>query len=638
MPVPRMEPGTSLRPSGLVALPVDLAGLTELRVHGVGGTTPMTLLADLAPQQVAGDAVAGFYRTSDATGRHIEAYSWGGLTSRSATRVLWLLLLPFLLANLAGWMASPRPAGEEPPVSAVTRWCVRLTALATTVNVLVLACMTAMDVLAYQCGGQPTCAGRRWWLAPLTWEPLVGHPARLAALGAAVPLLVIVVFAGLSTASRRRYERVRPPWAGAAAPPRPQASAAALPGGLEHPDFWSGAVAHARLSRLHLTAALAVVTLVLTHCARTTAQAAGGTTWSWLWVVLLTTGAVLLVVVVVLLAAEAERGRLTTWLLAVAAAAFCAAAAYAWLQPPGPLPTGHLPGMRSSTNVAFAAILLALVPLLVVTARAQWLAAGVTPVAARFRWGAPFVLTALAVVMVNIVLLSILVVTAFALGDLRWCTEGCAVAVATTGTTPVVYVFSIVQVAVTWLTLAPLAALGAFLLVELVRWRRAGHDPAAVEAVQEEYRAQEAAEPLPPPPRRAWWLSALSGFAPASAWTRSVARSRWLATMTTDVSWLLTGLVVVAVVVVIVYQVSIWLLGIPVPAGATTLGVVVAAAVPVAIVVLMRSAWRRLDQRRLVGIIWDVGTFWPRSYHPFAPPSYTERAVPRAAAPGVVAA
>lgn len=31
--------------------------------------------------------------------------------------------------------------------------------------------------------------------------------------------------------------------------------------------------------------------------------------------------------------------------------------------------------------------------------------------------------------------------------------------------------------------------------------------------------------------------------------------------------------------------------------------------------------------RRGVGILWDVGTFWPRWFHPFAPPTYSDRAV-----------
>ena len=39
------------------------------------------------------------------------------------------------------------------------------------------------------------------------------------------------------------------------------------------------------------------------------------------------------------------------------------------------------------------------------------------------------------------------------------------------------------------------------------------------------------------------------------------------------------------------------------------------------------SAWRD-PARRGMTIFWDVGTFWPRSYHPLSPPCYAERAVP----------
>ena len=40
------------------------------------------------------------------------------------------------------------------------------------------------------------------------------------------------------------------------------------------------------------------------------------------------------------------------------------------------------------------------------------------------------------------------------------------------------------------------------------------------------------------------------------------------------------------------------------------------------------SAWNDTSRRRTIGVAWDVGTFWPRSYHPLAPPCYTERAIP----------
>src|SRR5579864_4152382 len=81
MPIPRHS--TALA-SVQLAQVAECAGVTELRVHGVGGSPPDAILGDLAPEQASGDAIAGFYRTSDhraSTGdrdvdRHVEVYSW----------------------------------------------------------------------------------------------------------------------------------------------------------------------------------------------------------------------------------------------------------------------------------------------------------------------------------------------------------------------------------------------------------------------------------------------------------------------------------------------------------------------------------------------------------------------------------
>jgi hypothetical protein len=56
---------------------------------------------------------------------------------------------------------------------------------------------------------------------------------------------------------------------------------------------------------------------------------------------------------------------------------------------------------------------------------------------------------------------------------------------------------------------------------------------------------------------------------------------------------------------------------------------VVLGAIPVVAVIGISRLYRSRSVRRLVGILWDVATFWPRWFHPWSPPSYGERAVPQ---------
>ncbi len=304
------------------------AGVTEIRVHGVGGATRSKCLGKLQPVR---SPVTGLPASTGSTNFRIpdgivEAYSWGGLTSRSRSRALWIFLLPFVLAgNMAGWASQPRkgemPDGNETeknadglkagPVHGFRIAATKMAGLALTLSVLLMICLLSIDVLGYQCGAQPDCADTSWWLTPLTWGDLRLYPSRRLMVGSLVPLAVIAVFAILSFTSRARYGQIRPPKRDgkksesgqqpeaeieptsqeddkkkrkaekkarrdAAAAAENHDSAVYLPGGLSEQRFWQGRAAHARLSRVHLSAGIAMVAVVLGLCSLHTSELTPG--------------------------------------------------------------------------------------------------------------------------------------------------------------------------------------------------------------------------------------------------------------------------------------------------------------------------------------------------------------------------
>lgn len=105
----------------------------ELLVHGVGGTTPEEMLGDPRTVRITGDDTAAVFRRAadvDAesrpadqrTGPIREAYVWCNLTSGNGTRALWLLLLPFMVVNLAHWMR-PTARGRNGRCVSTACWC-----------------------------------------------------------------------------------------------------------------------------------------------------------------------------------------------------------------------------------------------------------------------------------------------------------------------------------------------------------------------------------------------------------------------------------------------------------------------------------------------------------------------------------
>ncbi|MEV5890476.1 hypothetical protein [Nonomuraea fuscirosea] len=236
------------------------AGVTELRVHGVSGTPPAGVLNHPHPRLVAGDGTTGFYRRwwtgGRPTGEHPdvpgvrrrEAYAWGNLTSGGRTIALWLLLLPFSLANLSYFML-PRPAGGT-RLRHATEAAQRLFALLLTGTLVGAVTRAAVDLVGWQC----TAAGRACTLAMAPgWVRWLGtlwgaEPSKRLAVTALVPLLLVVLLWWLARRTWRRDENTP-------APP------GAAPGGvlLARPRLWRGGAPVWRLRVVHVAFSLASI-------------------------------------------------------------------------------------------------------------------------------------------------------------------------------------------------------------------------------------------------------------------------------------------------------------------------------------------------------------------------------------------
>ncbi|MEU1282328.1 hypothetical protein [Streptomyces sp. NPDC005805] len=187
------------------------------------------MLGDPRTVRVTGDGKAAvFRRTDDADAedrperyadRPIpEAYCWSNLTSGNGARAVWLLLLPFMVANLAHWMR-PRARGSR-RTTRLYGALVRLIALSLTVLLTAAACEVALDLLAWQCAGSAACGGERAWLGFVSPERggWWSQPGRRLALAALVPAALVGLLWYLSNRTWSAYESQRPPSTGTGAP------------------------------------------------------------------------------------------------------------------------------------------------------------------------------------------------------------------------------------------------------------------------------------------------------------------------------------------------------------------------------------------------------------------------------------
>jgi hypothetical protein len=623
MPIPRHSEGLA---SVQLAPVVDCTGVTELRVHGVGGTPPDAILADLAPEQVWGDRIAGFYRTSDHQAspgaddvrRHVECYSWSGLTSRSRSRVLWLALLPFALGNLAGWMCSAKTykSGWR---FALHRAAAGLGALALTVNAVLVAVLITVDILGYQ-AARTGLAVHQWWLAPLNWPAITGHPARQLLIGVVVPVLFLLALWLLARRSWR-YEAVRPPYKKDHPPAQPRAAtAASLKGGLADKDFWDGETSVRLLTWLHMATSVGFLAIVLSVTARSVGGDWSAQAVAWWWAAVGAGGAtVALAVGYVCLDACAALTdplrRSSVALLIPAAASLACAGVFAWLRPAGsPGRAAALPGMAGIVGWTALAIAVPVAALLISALL------GTGRGGKHTLPGASWVTLVLAFSLLNISMLSAAIWGAHLVGPVTASASDAA-------SHAKIYIPYVIASGVPIVVFAAVLAAVAFLVAEMIRWRLASRlQEEVVTSYQERTDAFRASRPEQLKP---WYYSGTRPFSPAGDdkdphWTEKIARARALGGAPRDAGWLLWGVIVLQIAAAL----WTWQLHKQPPLFISNAGIAVAGLLLPTLMGFLYAAWSDPVRRRQVAVLWDVATFWPRSYHPLSPPCYAERAVP----------
>ncbi|MET9254045.1 hypothetical protein [Streptomyces sp. NPDC003717] len=596
----------------------------ELLVHGVGGTSPAAMLDDPRTVRITGDDTAALFRRADDADAERrpedyrdrpvpEAYVWCNLTSGDGTRALWLLLLPFMVVNLAHWMR-PTAHGRVRTVR-LYGLLVRLAGLTLTVLLVAAACEVALDLVAWQCAGTRACAERHSWLgflspagSPAGWW---SAPGRRLALAATAPAALTALLWYLSLRTWRAYESQPPVGEGdsgesaAADGAGEEAGATAL----GRPGFWYGRRLVARLRAAHTAASLLTVTAALVlPAARFDRGPRGPVVLDVSGRVLegaLAAGAVAVVAVVCRRGRSEARPdrepetRLVRRLPLAALILFVLALPYAGWERSGWAASGRLTG----GGPGFGGIALVQGVLVIALAVVAHLLHRRLPdprAALRGLGGPAVALLACALGGV---------VSGGVAGRVSDWLDGTG---GSLDGPPVV---------LTWQAsvIPPLLVVVLLLAAVLARrtWRLA----------RAERRAVAAGHPA---------------AADDPARTRRVATARALAALTDQ------GPPVLAVT-----SVATLLLGAGALAGALATGRAPADAAREApafvhgaaetaqalgswligagfilFVTWGRRAYKDAAARRTVGILWDVGTFWPRAAHPFAPPCYAERAVP----------
>ncbi|HEY9373322.1 trypsin-like peptidase domain-containing protein [Streptomyces sp.] len=596
----------------LTALARARVRVMELAVHGVDETSPERILNDPRVELVAGDRTAGIYRRVDdrdaAGGPVTENYAWSNLALGNAARALWLLSLPFIAINLAHWA---KPDGGRSTLRRAYDVLVRLLGLGLTVLLAGVVCEVALDLVAWQCAAQASCARGKPWP---TFRALDGgawfDPGPRLAVWAVVPAGAVALLSSLSRRSGTPRESASPP------PQRERTEEevdAPWRSTMESPGFWHGSGFTASLRSAHTAASVLTVTTPLVAAALRYDRSAYGDgvllACGWALAATLTVGW-LTVIGVVARRGRSERKleprsdprRVARALPVAAWVQFALAVLYVSRARPEWRASGRLPGVDALDHVVVALWLLtaalALVAGRLFHARPQ-------AVALNGRAGPAFAAVACALAV------------GFAGGATVWTADwlapGDAAGTGKIAGPPVTLAWHaalLPLIAVLCVALAVLAARRQSVL------RKSLAAQVVVEHVGELYQV---AEPSDLPRTRA--------IAAATARARL-----------TDSTPALLGATAAAVALLGAAATVGALTTQALPGGATgplseaagtvqTMGTWLVALLLALLLTMSWRAYRDPAARRTIGLFWDICTFWPRASHPLAPPSYAERAI-----------
>ncbi|WP_306922044.1 hypothetical protein [Streptomyces luteogriseus] len=603
-------------PDGPATRPGETGTALELLVHGVGGTTPQEMLNDPRTVRITGDHTAAVFRRADDVDAELspddrrrdgpvpEAYVWCNLTSGNGTRALWLLLLPFMVVNLAHWMR-PTAHGRRRTVR-LYGLLVRLAGLTLTVLLVAAACEVALDLAAWQCAGTAACADRHSWLGFLS--PTVSDggwwsaPGRRLALAAVVPTALTVLLWYLSRRTWSDYESQQP----IERAPEPEGEGG--PTALGRPGFWYGRRLVARLRAAHTAAGLITVAAAVGSAAARHDRRPGGS--AVLGTLGLMLEAALAACAVAVVWVVCRRGRSEKRLdrtlderfvrrLPLAALVLLALAVlYAGWERPGWTSEGRLPG-----DTTFGGIALVQGLLVIVLGVVAYVLHRTDPDRRAVLRG----LGGPAVAML-----------ACALGGVMSGGVSQRVSDWLDGTGASI---DGPPVLLTWQAsvIPPLLVvlLGLFGWLAHRAWQLARAERLAV-ALDYPDEAQDRARS-----RRIAYTRAMASLTD---------RGPRVVAVTSGVTLLLGAGALVGALVTDETPGEAAQGTYPVVHGAAetaqALGSWLIGLGFILFVTWGRRAYKDAAARRTIGILWDVGTFWPRASHPFAPPCYAERAVP----------